>query len=68
MFYKFDRDRSGTLEKPEVTAAIRSLGNNADSFCRQTSLTCSYNRLQHFWRGYERSLQSFCPQKEVHVD
>ena len=26
MYFKFDRDRSGTLEKAEVAAAINSLG------------------------------------------
>ena len=26
MYFKFDRDRSGTLEKPEVVSAVRSLG------------------------------------------
>lgn len=26
MFFKFDRDRSGTLDKGEVERAIRSLG------------------------------------------
>ncbi len=28
MFFKFDKDRSGTLEKQEVYEAVRSLGKN----------------------------------------
>ena len=28
MFFKFDKDRSGTLEKKEVYRAVRSLGEN----------------------------------------
>ena len=26
MYFKFDRDRSGTLERTEVNSAVRSLG------------------------------------------
>ena len=29
MYFKFDTDRSGTLEKREVASAVRSLGEHA---------------------------------------
>ena len=32
MFFQFDRDRSGTLERDEVAAAIRSLGRSWAGF------------------------------------